>query len=77
VDVPTPKKPDELMRIDSTPPSAKAIVSAAGNHKPVFRSPVVEIDGRRAVPALNWPTPDRVKPVKVGLSPVPRPRVVL
>jgi hypothetical protein len=42
-----------VIRIASAPPSANAIVSAAGKNIPVLTSPVVVIAGRDTVPAVN------------------------
>ena len=47
------KFPDELIRMASAPPSAKAIVSAAGKNNPVLVSPEVVIDGKETLPAPN------------------------
>ena len=43
--VPIPTLPDASIRMLSTPPSEKAIVSAAGKKIPVFKSPTVVIEG--------------------------------
>jgi hypothetical protein len=55
--VPIPTLPEESIRIDSTPPSEKAIVSAAGKKIPVLVSPVVVMAGAAAVPAGTVVTP--------------------
>jgi len=55
--VPIPKLPLESIRIDSAPPSEKAIVSAAGKKIPVLVSPVVVMAGSAAVPAEKVATP--------------------
>ena len=44
----------------SAPPSAKAMVSAAGKNMPVFVSPAVVIAGSAAVPAVTVRTPPTV-----------------
>jgi hypothetical protein len=51
VDVPTNNLPAESILKDSTPPSVKAIVSAAGEYMPVLLSPVNVILGAEAEPA--------------------------
>jgi hypothetical protein len=50
-DVPNPKLPELLNLPDSTPPSANAIVSAAGKKIPVLVSPTGCIEGSVAEPA--------------------------
>ena len=60
---PRPRLPDASRRIDSTPPSVKAIVSAAGKKMPVLVSPVVVIAAIVAVPAGKIPIPETVKVV--------------
>jgi hypothetical protein len=55
--------PDESILNASTPPSENAIVSAAGNHIPVLRSPVVVIEGSKAVPAPAATVPVTSMPV--------------
>ena len=69
--VPIPNLPSDVIRIDSTPPSVKAMVSAAGKNIPVLVSPDVVIDGAETVPALNVDTPVTVKLVKVTEPPSP------
>jgi hypothetical protein len=49
--VPIPTFPDESIRIASAPPSAKAMVSAAGKKMPVFVSPTGDNAGAPTVPA--------------------------
>ena len=49
--VPTKTLPPESIRIASAPPSAKAIVSAAGKNIPVLVSAAGAIDGAAADPA--------------------------
>jgi hypothetical protein len=49
--VPIPTLPEESNLTDSTPPSVKAIVSAAGEYIPVLLSPVNVILGAEAEPA--------------------------
>jgi hypothetical protein len=44
--------------MDSTPPSVKAMVSAAGKKIPVLVFPVVVMEGADTVPAENVATPD-------------------
>jgi hypothetical protein len=59
---PKPKFPEELIRIDSVPPTEKAMVSAAGKKIPVFVSPLVVNVGNAAFPALNVrDTPDAIR----------------
>ena len=60
---PNPIFPDALIRIDSTPPSVKAMVSAAGKKIPVFVSPAVVIAADDAEPAGKMPTLLTVKVV--------------
>jgi hypothetical protein len=55
--LPIDTPPDEWMRIASTPPSAKAMVSAAGKNIPVLVSPVVVMAGAAAEPAGNVVAP--------------------
>ena len=55
--LPIPTLPLLSMRIASTPPSLKAIVSAAGDHIPVLRSPVNVWLGAAAVPREAERTP--------------------
>jgi hypothetical protein len=58
-----PRLPEESNLADSTPPSANAIVSAAGKKMPVLVSPVVVMAADAADPAGNIPTPETVKVV--------------
>ena len=68
------------MRKRSEPPVLVAIVSAAGNQKPVLVSPVVVIAGKDTVPAENVATPvaDRVvnAPVLAVVAPIVVPLIV-
>ena len=55
--VPIPTLPELSILMDSTPPSAKAMVSAAGKNIPVLVSPEVVIAGAEAEPACTVVTP--------------------
>ena len=50
---PRPRLPDESRRIDSVPPSVKAMVSAAGKNMPVLVSPELVMEGADAEPSAN------------------------
>jgi hypothetical protein len=56
--VPTTIRPLESNLTASTPPSAIAMVSAAGKNIPVLLSPVGLMDGALALPAAKVETPD-------------------
>jgi hypothetical protein len=76
--VPTSKLPLESIRIDSAPPSVKAIVSAAGKKIPVLVSPVVVMAGSETVPAEKVVTPAKfaVVPTNNALA-IPTPPAVM
>jgi hypothetical protein len=61
--VPSNKLPLESIRIASAPPSANAIVSAAGKNMPVLVSPVVVIAGVPTAPAANVAVEDAARVV--------------
>jgi hypothetical protein len=63
--VPIPTRPDESILIASAPPSAKAIVSAAGKKIPVLAS-VPRIAGVEAEPSMSDTPSD---PLKIKLIP--------
>jgi hypothetical protein len=71
---PIPTKPALSIRIDSTPPSVKAIVSAAGKKIPVLVSPDVVMAGADTEPACTVVTPvaDNVEkaPVLAVVAPI-------
>jgi hypothetical protein len=58
--VPIANLPEESILIDSTPPSANAIVSGDGKNIPVLESPVGLMDGAAVVPAATTTPPEAV-----------------
>ena len=61
--------PELLILIASAPPSANAIVSAAGKKIPVLVSPEVVIAGAAAEPAENVATPEALSVVTLAVPP--------
>ena len=66
--VPIPTSPEASILMLSTPPSVKAMVSAAGKNIPVFVSPVLVMDG-----AVSEPSGNEATPVNTGESAVAAP----
>jgi len=74
---PIPTLPLAVIRIASTPPSLKAMVSAAGKNMPVFVSPLVVNAGNAAVPACKVVTPVALSVVNAPVDGVVSPIVPL